>query len=865
MKKSRIFALAIISIIILQLFVSVSPINGDLTTASALNVNDSQTQHPITHSNYKLPDFFGSNCLFTRVLNLFCSIFDEHPIAPNVCVAPITHMTISPKTATIEAGQSQEYSITAYNDYGTSWDLSSSPGIDWSIDSGTGTYVWTGNSVQVTQTGTWVVTATIFEMSDTATLVVVGSENPETLDYITASVDPTTVEAPNAVTGTATAYDLYGNSWDISTIAAWSITEGNDGGTWLQNIYTPNTAGVYTVQATYGGKSTSASLTVTHATDEAHLDYITASVDPTAVAAPTTVTGTATAFDTFGNSWDISAVATWSIPAGNDGGSWQQNVYTSSKAGTYTVEASYEGKTANADLTVTHASDDSYLDHIVASISPTTVTAPDQATGEATAYDQFGNSWDISTLATWSIPAGSDGGVWSQNVYTSKNAGTYTVEASYNGKTATATLTVNHAADVEHLDHITASLNQTTVAAPNDVAGTAIAYDIFGNSWDISSLAEWSIPSGGDGGSWTGNIYTSHTAGTYTIQATYNGKTATVDLAVIHAVDDAYLDHIVIAPKYSTVDQGVAQHYTATAFDTSGNSWAVDAVYSCQNSNVLISGDSARSNVAGSYTITGTYSGKSDTATLKVNGQTPTTTPTTITHGAITSITVSPKSTTIIAGASQTFEAVASDGHQTWIVTGQVTWSIDVAAGGSWSQGAGKYTSANAGTWTVRATLNTVVGTASLTVNADSAAVDHIVISPKTATVRVGETQSFTTTAYDQFGNSLGDVTSFTTFEFVGASMEGNTVKATNVGSYNVVATYNGMTDTAVLTVTEQATNLSLILETVIISLIALLIALTVFRFYSSRRKRQLNLSEPANDVAQASGNPWKALKKLFG
>jgi hypothetical protein len=208
---------------------------------------------------------------------------------------------------------------------------------------------------------------------------------------------------------------------------------------------------------------------------------------------------------------------------------------------------------------------------------------------------------------------------------------------------------------------------------------------------------------------------------------------------------------------------------------------------------------------------------------------------------------VSPTSASIIAGASQAFQAVASDGHSTWIVTGQVTWSIDVAAGGSWSQGTGKYTSANAGTWTVRATLDNFSGSASLTVTADSEAVDHIVISPKTATVGVGEIQSFTTTAYDQFDNSLGDITSLTSFDAGDASVDGNSVKASTAGSYNVIATYDGKTDTAVLTVTEQATSLSIFIESVLIILIILLVLVTVFRYYRVRRKRQLNLSEPAN------------------
>ena len=53
------------------------------------------------------------------------------------------------------------------------------------------------------------------------------------------------------------------------------------------------------------------------------------------------------------------------------------------------------------------------------------------------------------------------------------------------------------------------------------MTGSATAYDVYGNGWDVSVLASWSIPAGGDGGSWSGNVYTSHNAGTYTVQASY--------------------------------------------------------------------------------------------------------------------------------------------------------------------------------------------------------------------------------------------------------------------------------------------------------------------------------------------------------
>ena len=158
------------------------------------------------------------------------------------------------------------------------------------------------------------------------------------------------------------------------------------------------------------------------------LDHITASMSPASVAAGSSSTGTATAFDAQGNSLGVVS-ASWSIPAGGDGGSWSSNVYTSHTAGTYTVQASYSGKTATTPLTVTAGP----LDRITASMSPASVAARSSSTGTATAFDAQGNSLGVVS-ASWSIPAGGDGGSSSGNVYTSHNAGTYTVQASYSGR-----------------------------------------------------------------------------------------------------------------------------------------------------------------------------------------------------------------------------------------------------------------------------------------------------------------------------------------------------------------------------------------------------------------------------------------------
>lgn len=83
---------------------------------------------------------------------------------------------------------------------------------------------------------------------------------------------------------------------------------------------------------------------------------------------------------------------------------------------------------------------------------------------------------------------------------------------------------------------------------------------------------------------------------------------------------------------------------------------------------------------------------------------------------------------------------------------------------------------------------------------------DRITISPASATIAAGGSQSFTTQASDQFGNSRGDVTAGTTFTIApDGSCTGASCTATNGGPHTVTATYNAKTATATLSVTSSA------------------------------------------------------------
>ncbi len=79
---------------------------------------------------------------------------------------------------------------------------------------------------------------------------------------------------------------------------------------------------------------------------------------------------------------------------------------------------------------------------------------------------------------------------------------------------------------------------------------------------------------------------------------------------------------------------------------------------------------------------------------------------------------------------------------------------------------------------------------------------DHIVISPPAASIEVGGSQAYTSEAFDTDGGSMGDVTEETSFSIgPDGSCTGATCSASELGEHTVTGTYQGSSDTAVLTV----------------------------------------------------------------
>jgi hypothetical protein len=113
---------------------------------------------------------------------------------------------------------------------------------------------------------------------------------------------------------------------------------------------------------------------------------------------------------------------------------------------------------------------------------------------------------------------------------------------------------------------------------------------------------------------------------------------------------------------------------------------------------------------------------------------------------------------------------------------------------------------ANAGTDQIRASIGSLQSNFAEVTWTLPGPLDHIAISPASATIQAGATQTYSALALDLFNNSVGDVTANTTFTIApDGSCTGATCTASIPGTHTVTATNNGKSATATLEITGVA------------------------------------------------------------
>ena len=334
-------------------------------------------------------------------------------------------------------------------------------------------------------------------------------------------------------------------------------------------------------------------------------------------------------------------------------------------------------------------------------------------------------------------------------------------------------------------------------------AGTASAAGAGGNGGSVGGGGAGSLGQGGDGlqhgGGGGGGLYGggggtvgAGGGGGSSLGGSITGAGGGAGVTIQYTAPIAAL---VISGDTSVV-AGTTHNYTATAYDesrafswnvTSSTSFGSTRSGSVAGNSDGISGNSVRFGSATSLTITGSTAGVS--GSLGVN----------VSAGSLASLVLTPANASVTAGGSVTFTASGRDsqGSNLGTITGNTYTTSDAADTVTGST----IRFSKSGTRTVTAANGGARGTTNIAVNAG--ALTSISIDPLSATAVAGNSRAFTTTARDGEGNSLGAVTSSTTFTTSDGrgTVTGNAVRFVTTGTTTVTARNGNYTAVATITV----------------------------------------------------------------
>ena len=581
-----------------------------------------------------------------------------------------------------------------------------------------------------------------------------------------------------------------GTTKTLTSSVKWTSSVATVASVNSSGLATSVAQGTTTITATSGTVSGSSTLTVTA------LALTSIAVTPGTATIPLGTSQPFTAIGTYSNksTQNVTSSVSWSSSSTTIASVSSSGLASGIGQGSATITGAFGTISGSATLSVAQPT------LVSIAITPANAsfalgtTQPLKAIGTYT----DGSTLDISTSVSWNTTNSGIAKVNAQGLATSVAVGGTSATATLGSISGTTTLTVNPATLVSIA---------ITPAIPAIPLGTTVQFSATGTftdgstqnvtdtvqwSSDATSVATISNSSGSQG------LASSVATGTANITATSGSVQGTTTLTMTTAA----LVSIAVTPANPTIALGTTQQFVATGTFTDGSTqnltstaaWSSDTPSSATiNSNGL-----ASSVAVGTATISATSNNIAGSTLLSV------------TPAQLVSIAVSPATTNIPLGTTQTFTALGTytDGT-TQDVTQAGHWSSSNAAAATISNTPGSQGLASTlgtGTTTIGIALGTVSGTATLTVN--PAALISITLSPQTPTIPLGTTQQFTASGTYTDG-SVQDLTA--TVQWTSSSAMVAVMNATGLatsagtGTATITATLGTVTTSTTLMVGQAA------------------------------------------------------------
>jgi len=495
----------------------------------------------------------------------------------------------------------------------------------------------------------------------------------------------------------------------------------------------------------------------------------------------------ATATYADGSSRDVTSISSWTSGATTVGiVNAASGMASGVASGSAILTASFGGLQGSATLTVSPA--------LLVSIAvlPANLSIAIAATQQFTAMGTFsdGTTSNISAVSVFTSGSPNIATTTSAGLATGAIAGKTVITASSGSKTGTTTLTVTPAT---LLSIAMTPVNPILKIAATQQLSIAASYSD-GTTSDVTvSTAFTSATPTIAGFVSTNGLVTAVAAGSSLVTGTVLGKSASTTVTV----SPATLTSIAVSPATASIAMGSVKQFIATGNYSDGSSANISAAVNWTSGTtgiaIVLPGGVANGISGGTSTITATLGSLSSSAVLTVVAQ----------PATLISIAITPPSATIAIAATQVYMATGnySDGTSSNI-TNSVTWSSGTTTVATIVSG-GIATGVAGGTSTITATSNGKSGTAGLNVQAGPI-LTVINVTPATASVAIGATQSFIATGIYSTGVST-DITNSVTWtsgtSAVATVQQTGVATGVSAGTSAIVAILGSNSGTAVLTV----------------------------------------------------------------
>jgi uncharacterized protein YjdB len=542
-------------------------------------------------------------------------------------------------------------------------------------------------------------------------------------------------------------------------------------------------AGTVTITATMSSVTGNANVTVTTAV----LASINVGMPSPSLASGGTEQLTATGVYSDNTTQSLTTQVAWSTSDSTVASVNSVGVLTAFKAGSVTVMATMSGISGTGTVVVNAPS----LSSIT--IAPLVFTIASGQSKQLSALGIYsdGTSHDVTSQVTWNALNTTYATVSSSGLVTGVTAGSSTITATIGSTSGSATATVTAAL----LTSIVVTPATASIATGQTQAFTASGIFSDGSTTDITNSVTWSSNATSFATIDQTGLATGVSAGAATITA--SSGTATPGTAAL-TVTAAVLTEIDISPDGQYIPVGGQYPLTLTGTYSDNTTQTLTAGTWSSSDSTLASVDPNTGIVTGvansnnnPVTITASYGGMTDTATVYITSAVP------------VSLQLTPASASIASGTTQQYavNVIYSDGSVQPVTAGLSWLSSSPSVAGIDSNGLA--TGLASGQATITASYESMTGTASLTVT--QATLTNIVVTPVSTVVGINGNVQFTATGVFT-DNSTQDLTSQVLWSSSNASYAlisaGGVASGISNGVTTITATSGSVSGSATLTVT---------------------------------------------------------------